>query len=531
MKKVLLSFLFAFIGLTSGWATPTLAVSSVPVTCFGSCDGQAIVIPTGIGPFSYVWSPTGGTVNIPTGLCAGNYTVTVTDNGDMSTATASVIITSPTILTVVTSSSTSICSGTCVAISEIVSGGTFPYTFNWSPASSLSSSIVATPMACPAVTTVYTLVVTDMNGCVAAPVTTTITVNPPMISGIASTNSSGCVSCDGTASVAPIFGVGPYVYLWNDPLGQTTATATALCAGTYAATITDASGCTIIDSTTVFANNDVAVNFTMVPDSTNPYNFFCFNSSIGTGNTYAWDFGDATVSSATSPTHLYSAIGTYNVCLTASSFLCGADTLCQAVNVTGVPASCLALFNIADDTLNPDPNAHYVYNLSYGATLSYLWDFGDGTTSTSMTPSHVYAGTGPYLLCLSVDNGVGCTDMYCDSLISADSLNRSSGTMQLVVYDLPTFYSTTGISNQANLNSISVFPNPFDDVTLFEIKSNKTEIYSFELTDVLAKKVKSKTGISEKQFEISREGLQNGIYFYKVYSSESVIGIGKVVIK
>lgn len=80
--------------------------------------------------------------------------------------------------------------------------------------------------------------------------------------------------------------------------------------------------------------------------------------------------------------------------------------------------------------------------------------------------------------------------------------------------------------------SVIVYPNPFSDNTTFVIKSDKlNELYSFELTDVLGKKVKSKTGISEKQFEISRDGLENGIYFYKIYTAESVIGIGKVVIK
>ncbi|HLC82969.1 MAG TPA: T9SS type A sorting domain-containing protein, partial [Bacteroidia bacterium] len=80
--------------------------------------------------------------------------------------------------------------------------------------------------------------------------------------------------------------------------------------------------------------------------------------------------------------------------------------------------------------------------------------------------------------------------------------------------------------------SVIVYPNPFSDNTTFVIQSDKlNEIYSFELTDVLGKKVKSKNGISEKQFEISRNGLENGIYFYKIYTSESVVGIGKVVIK
>lgn len=96
-----------------------------------------------------------------------------------------------------------------------------------------------------------------------------------------------------------------------------------------------------------------------------------------------------------------------------------------------------------------------------------------------------------------------------------------------------TYSMMTAIEVQANESgSVKIYPNPFTDNTTFIIQSdNVNEIYSFELTDVLGKKVKSKAGISEKQFEISRDGLENGIYFYKIYTSESVIGIGKVVIK
>jgi len=80
--------------------------------------------------------------------------------------------------------------------------------------------------------------------------------------------------------------------------------------------------------------------------------------------------------------------------------------------------------------------------------------------------------------------------------------------------------------------SITVYPNPFAENTTFVIESDKlNEMYSFELTDVLGKKVRSINGITAKQFEISRNGLENGIYFYKIYSSESTIGVGKVVIK
>ncbi|CAN5309778.1 hypothetical protein BH10BAC1_BH10BAC1_01610 [soil metagenome] len=508
-------------------AVSTVIVNPIPVVTVNSptiCSGGIATL-TGGGATTYIWSTGSASAFISVSPASTtSYTVTGNSLGCTNSAVSTVTVNPP--ITFPTPAPTTICYGDSTTIVPSPSGGSPPFTYVWTPGGTTTTLTVS-----PSLSTSYTITLTDAAGCSAPLVVATVFVDGPIISNITSTNTTGCVICDGTTSVAPIGGSGPYVYSW--PSGTSTlSTVTGLCAGTYSVTITDAAGCTITDSTNIFANNDIVSNFTMVPDSTNPYNFFAFNSSTGSGASYLWNFGDGAVSPAASPSHTYSATGTMTVCLTASSFLCGADTLCKPVTVTGTPLSCLALFNIADDTLNPDPNAHYVYNLSFGSTLTYLWDFGDGTTSTSATPSHVYAGTGPYLLCLGVDNGAGCTDMFCDSLISADSLNRSSGIMQLTVYDVPPFQtSTAGIINQLNATSVSISPNPFNDVTVFEIKSNKSDIYSFELTDVLGKKVKSINGITTKQFEISRNGLENGIYFYKIYSSESIIGVGKVVIE
>lgn len=510
-------------------AISTVTVNPLPVVAANSptiCAGDTAILTVG-GASTYIWSvgatPGGPSSAIATPMTTTSYTVTGTTSGCTSSAIHNVTVNPNPTITV--PSPYTICPGTCVALTATATGGS---AFVWTPATGLSSTTIANPISCPAATTSYT-VTAMLSGCTAS-ATTTVIVNGAITSGITSTNATGCGICDGVATVSPTGGSSPYVYNWVT--GATTATISSLCAGTYSVTITDMAGCTITDSTTIYSASDLIANFTMVPDSTDPYNFFAFNTSTGGGLSYSWYWADGSPDPGTAnPSHYYPALGTYNICLTVSNALCGgADTLCEDLVVTGVSTPCNALFNIADDTINPDPNAHYVYNLSYGATLTYLWDFGDGTTSTSATPSHVYASTGPYLLCLSIDNGAGCTDMFCDSLISADSLNRSSGIMQLVVYDLPTFYSAaTGIANAMATDNVTIAPNPFNETIIFTVNSN--EIYSFELTDVLGKKVKSKNGISEKQFEISRNGLENGIYFYKICTVESVIGIGKVVIK
>lgn len=96
-----------------------------------------------------------------------------------------------------------------------------------------------------------------------------------------------------------------------------------------------------------------------------------------------------------------------------------------------------------------------------------------------------------------------------------------------------TLVSSVGVDELTNSSaSIKVYPNPFNDYTTFIIQSDKSnEIYSFEMFDVLGKSVKTMKDISSKEFQISRNGLQDGVYFYKIYSAESAVAIGKLIIQ
>jgi PKD repeat protein len=489
---------------------PTPIITGVAPGIFSSTPPGLVFISTSTGQIS-ISASTIGTYTITyttAALCSNSYTFNLTI-GPAMTATLP--------------SSSTICFGTCDSIISTVIGGTAPYNYNWLPA---GTSTTANPTVCPSSSTTYTMTVADANGCVAT-ATTTVNVDGPIASNISSTNTTSCTACNGTVSSAPTGGSSPYVYLWS-PIATTTSSYSGLCAGTYSLNITDMMGCIAIDSAMISAP-PITSNYTMVPDSTSGFTYWGFDTSTGDSLSYIWYFGDGDSSFVRSPVHTYAAAGTYNVCLIASNPGGCFDVKCTSITVTGVAASCLSLFNISHDTASANPNAYTVYNLSYGSTLTYLWDFGDGATSTLQNPSHAYAGTGSYNLCLTVDNGAGCNQMYCDSLTWVDSLGHSSIPLTVTVIGVQ---APTGIAEYSMHSEVSVFPNPFSDNTTFVIESGKmNEVYSFELTDVLGKKVKSINGISEKQFEISRNGLENGIYFYKIYSAESVAGIGKIIIQ
>lgn len=116
---------------------------------------------------------------------------------------------------------------------------------------------------------------------------------------------------------------------------------------------------------------------------------------------YSWDFGDGTTSSGTNPMHTYSAIGTYNVCLTVYA-VCDSATFCQPVTVPC--RSPLASFshNTSGATANFTD-----LSTSIGPGQSWAWNFGDGGTSTAQSPSHTYATTGTYQVCLIVTDSCG----------------------------------------------------------------------------------------------------------------------------
>lgn len=162
------------------------------------------------------------------------------------------------------------------------------------------------------------------------------------------------------------------------------------------------------------------------------------DSSAGSINSWKWYFGDGDSSAVQNPTHDYAASGTYTVCLYATD-ACGTDSTCKSVTV-----------------LCPKPSVNFGWSSSFLTavltdsstgigTLSYLWDFGDGNTSTNQNPVHFYPGPGDYTVCLTVTDS-------CDQ----DSMCQ----IVKVVCNIP----TPGFTNSNNLwtvtfnNTSVIFP-------------------------------------------------------------------------
>ncbi|MDB4533776.1 gliding motility-associated C-terminal domain-containing protein [Vicingaceae bacterium] len=217
---------------------PTVSVTPTNASCDGVCDGQATVTASGTASFSYLWQTGGQTTPTITGLCAGNYSVEVTDgNGCITTEPVTII--DNTAITATVSTIETTCNGDCNGSALVTpNGGTAPYSYSWTGGNAAGQTINAVGGLCAGN---YTVIITDFIGC---SITQDVVITEPSIlsvsvSGIAA-NCNG--SCDGQATATPSGGTAPFTYLWSN--NATTPTITALCEGSYTVTITDFNGCT-----------------------------------------------------------------------------------------------------------------------------------------------------------------------------------------------------------------------------------------------------------------------------------------------
>ncbi|MEX2590386.1 MAG: PKD domain-containing protein [Chitinophagales bacterium] len=134
-----------------------------------------------------------------------------------------------------------------------------------------------------------------------------------------------------------------------------------------------------------------------------------FNDLSVNANSWEWDFGDGTTSTDQNPSHTYTTEGQYDITLSVGSLNGCRDTLIleDYVSVESPEASF-----IADQTSGcvPMTSNFTDQSISTEPINQYIWDFGDGNTSTQPNPAHTYTAQGIYDVSLIVRNARGCRD-------------------------------------------------------------------------------------------------------------------------
>lgn len=180
----------------------------------------------------------------------------------------------------------------------------------------------------------------------------------------------------------------------------------------------------VCDSITVPDNNvpvPCVATWNSHPDSVNHLITY-FNTPITSNDfIFKWYFGDNTSSDLRAPAHTYAHAGRYKVCFIISKkdSSC-ANYICDSITVpdNNVNTPCNANWNMKPDSANH--LKMYFSSVSTSNDFNYRWTFGDGMSSDSKTPSHIFAKAGKYRVCLKVTKKDStCSMEHCDSVYVA----------------------------------------------------------------------------------------------------------------
>ncbi|UPT68693.1 MAG: Ig-like domain-containing protein [Sphingobacteriales bacterium JAD_PAG50586_3] len=418
------------------------------VTCNGACNGSInLTVNGGVAPFTYAWvgpnnySSTSEDIN---NLCAGNYTVVVTDaNG--CTSTINVTLTEPPVLAASLLAATYnggvniSCSNACDgSINATITGGVAPFTYSWTGPNGFTSSLEDISALCAGT---YVLNVTDANGCTT---TQTITLTQPapvsislaaaLYNGGYNVSCGGVIpACDGSINGTVTGGTAPYSYSWIGPNGFVAVTEDigALCVGTYTLTVTDANGCIATQTVTLVAPPALEVGGVAL-EYLGGNNISCANACDGAIDlvinggvapfTISWVGPNGFASSTEDISNL--CAGAYTVTVTDANGCSATQTITltqppvisvflqAALYNGGVNISCA---NACDGSINA--------TISGGTTpYSYSWVGPNGFVAVTDDLSNLCAGT--YVL--TVTDANNCTSTGTITLLAPDTLTATA---------------------------------------------------------------------------------------------------------
>lgn len=388
-----------------------LSVSGTNLSCYLSANGVAQAsVSGGRTPYAYAWS-NGATVDSITSLTAGAYALTVTDSSGCMT-NAGITITEPDSLSIQTTLVDSILcqGGSDASLTATAVGGTLPYGYTWNTGSTADSIGGLTAGT-------YSITVTDTNGCVHAK--STVISEPALLTlTFDSLNHLSCFeSADGSIYASSSGGIGAMSYNWNN--GGTAASLTALTAGSYTVTVTDANGCTTNQSANINQPDEINVTTTVT-------HVLCYGDSSGSASTmvsnaqgsvsYLWSTGN------TMATDTGLMAGAYQVTVTDSAG-CG-----QIDSVVITEPNLLTVVTVAVDSNSCFGDSTGSIEVSpAGGTeaYTYVWSNGETTELNDSIPAGLYGVTVTDSAGCEVDSSISVYQPN-ELMIDIDSLSTLS---------------------------------------------------------------------------------------------------------
>ncbi|HHM20973.1 MAG TPA: T9SS type B sorting domain-containing protein, partial [Bacteroidetes bacterium] len=365
------------------------------VDCSGDCNGSIFAQGTTAGgvpatPYTFTWSgmpnpppsidqPTNTTLN---NLCVGTYTVVMEDtDGCRVDSTFSISQPSPLQVTLVEVVNETCQPGMDGSITIAVSGGAYPYTYDWNNSS--TDSIATGLMA-----GVYTVVVTDSEGCFESLMAEVQTPSPPVILSLNDDMIDCANGTDGTLTVVPANPSDIIQYAWSN--GGLTETITGLSPGEYIVTITNSNQCTAEDTAYVNSPPPLMLDSMLL---TPPV---CVGNNNGqiiafvSGGTMPYDFQWSDPNAPSGPVYAFATAGPNSVTVTDANGCAPlvVDTILQE------PPSIVASFTAIDSvscantgmTCDGMATATAQYSDGTTGTFNFTWlNSGESASNTDMS--------------------------------------------------------------------------------------------------------------------------------------------------
>ena len=393
------------------------------------CLGSSTPIggsPTGPTGSTYLWTPNIGLSNsvlsnpIASPTVTTTYSVLVTDANGCTASDDVVVNVNP--LPVVDAGIDGV-----VCLNDTLQVGGAPTgpsgsVYLWSPAATIVDPTVANPLVFPTVNTTYTVIVTDINGCVNTD-DVLVSVNPlPIIDA-----GDSAYVCPGFSE--QLLATGGVSYVWDaDPtlsnLNISNPVANPLVSTTYYVEGTDANGCRNRDSIFVLVASDVPTDAGL--DQT-----ICLNDSVLLGGSssspintiYSWSptngLSDPTIANpiaSPSSTTKYFLFTTNDTCT-------GVDSVIVTVNPVIV-----ADFSASTICQNDSTTFTDLSSVASGSITNWSWDFGDGSPLSALqSPKHLYLTSGTFNVKLIVTSDFGCLDSITKQVIVNSNPSSDAG--------------------------------------------------------------------------------------------------------
>lgn len=308
-------------------------------------------------------------------------------------------------------------------------------------------------------------------------------------------------------------------YVWSN--GSTTAS-TIVCPSSttpYTVTGTAIGGCTAQAVAVVSVFPRPYADFIATPNPAgvgNPIVTFTDQSSADVIS-WSWDFGDGVTSALMNPVYTYPSItATYTVTLDVQNGGFCSNSVSHEIVVCPFSAHYTTTYDTLQNTFTLT-----VDSTSTANSNTYLWNFGDGNTSTLAAPTHIYPVDSVYYVCLKITTASNDTCLYC-SYIGNDYLGNIYRTNGFTINVKNPNILTDIASLPSSESNYILSPNPTNGETaiLFNHSVNNINIKGF---NIAGQKILEKTNLSGNHFSIDISDQTAGIYFVEILIDGNVL--------